>query len=157
MISDEESVHSDTDVDTNLDSSRLENLHWCGCHNCIIMPTLIESKCCKEFGSLLGDKLVSCITDNEYFEDICLKRHILESAHIQNQRYLGKFKDSKTISNKSYRFSAYRQYTAWVHYYERLGRNNRLVIPSCVVKKIRDTFPSVDGSYIGFKDIYGII
>ena len=24
------------DTDTELDSSRLENLHWCGCQNCTI-------------------------------------------------------------------------------------------------------------------------
>ena len=38
-------VHSDDD---QLNSSRLENLHWCTCHHCIVMPTFIECKCCEE-------------------------------------------------------------------------------------------------------------
>ena len=33
-----------------------------------------------------------------------------------------------------------------------LGKGVRRVIPSCVVKRIREEFPSVDGNYTGFKD-----
>lgn len=50
------------------------------------------------------------------------------------------------------RFTAYRQYTAWVHYYEKLGKGKRLVIPACVVKKIRLMFPDPNDNYVGFKD-----
>ena len=39
-----------TDSDDNLDSSRLENLHWCTCKKCVIgvTMTLDECKCCRE-------------------------------------------------------------------------------------------------------------
>ena len=45
------------------DSSRLDNLHWCTCLHCTVMPTLVESKSCKEYSELLRDKLdgVNCI------------------------------------------------------------------------------------------------
>ena len=39
-----------SDDDNELDSSRLENLHWCKCKNhCEILSTLQECKCCQEF------------------------------------------------------------------------------------------------------------
>ena len=39
------------------------------------------------------------------------------------------------------RFTAYRQFSAWSHHYESLGKGNRVVIPSCVVGRIRGEFP----------------
>ena len=98
-----DSEDSDSDDENHLDSSRLENLHWCGCGKCQIMPTLIESKCCKEFAELLGDKIPGrgkCITENEHFPDACLKTHILEWAYIQNRRYHNKFTETASISNR---------------------------------------------------------
>ena len=47
---------------------------------------------------------------------------------------------------------AYHQYSAWSHHYESLGRGNRVVIPACVVKRIREEFPSQDGHYTGYKE-----
>ena len=88
---------------SDLDSSRLENLHWCSCLECSIMPTLTESKCCQEFKSLLGDKLsndIKCITQHPHFEDICLKRHILEASYIQHRRYKNNFNDIENMTNK---------------------------------------------------------
>ena len=33
---------SSSSDDDELNSSRLENLHWCTCHHCTFMPTFIE-------------------------------------------------------------------------------------------------------------------
>ena len=49
---------------------------------------------------------------------------------------------------RSFRHSADRQFTWWVHGH--LGKTIRRVIPSCAVKKIRGVFPSEDGSYTGY-------
>ena len=103
MILSDTSNHSESEEEgSDLDSSRLENLHSCTCTNCTIMPTLPESKCCKEFSQLLKEKLDSfnCITENQHFTDICLQKHILETAYIQNRRYNNKFADIKTVGNK---------------------------------------------------------
>ena len=40
-----------------LDSSRLENLHWCTCGQYCVMSSLIESKCCRECSISLEGKL----------------------------------------------------------------------------------------------------
>ena len=45
----------------------------------------------------------------------------------------------------TYRYIGYRQWTGWV--YGRLGRFCRRPIPSCIVKSIRSSFPSEDGTY----------
>ena len=51
--------------------------------------------------------------------------------------------------NKALRHAAYRQFTLWRYQY--LGANNRRVIPSCCVWKIRDKFPSLSQVYTGFR------
>ena len=57
---------SDNSEESDLDSSRLENLHWCSGFECGIALTMRiqEFKCCCECKRLLGDKLkdVKCIT-----------------------------------------------------------------------------------------------
>ena len=37
--------------ETDLNSSRQENLHWRKCLHCNVMPTFIESKCCTSVAS----------------------------------------------------------------------------------------------------------
>ena len=51
---------------------------------------------------------------------------------------------------RSSRYAAYRQFCWWVH--ARLGKGVRKIIPACVVSKIRETYPSKDGIYTGFKE-----
>ena len=51
------------------------------------------------------------------------------------------------------RLAAYRQFTWWT--YNRLGKGNRRVIPSCVVSAIRNEYPEESGNYTGFKDAEG--
>ena len=80
LLSDEANISTDSEGrGSDLNSSRLENMHWCTCAECSIMPTLPESKCCQEFKVLLEGKLsdeVTCITKHAHFADICLKKHI---------------------------------------------------------------------------------
>lgn len=48
----------------------------------------------------------------------------------------------------SFRYSAYTQFTWWVHGH--LGKTIHCVILAHAVKKIRSVFPSEDGSYTGY-------
>ena len=44
VLEEKSDVSTDDSNDSNeLDSSRCENLHWCTCTQCCIMPTLIEA------------------------------------------------------------------------------------------------------------------
>ncbi len=43
---------------------------------------------------------------------------------------------------------AYQQLTRWC--WQWLGRDIRVVLPSCAVTKIRSVFPSTTGEYTGF-------
>jgi len=57
--------------------------------------------------------------------------------------FISSFDDSPA----SYRKAAYRQYILWKE--GRLGRGNRVVVPSYVV---RTRYPVPDGQYLGFKE-----
>lgn len=50
------------------------------------------------------------------------------------------------------RLMAYRQFVCWVRRGQPLGRKKRITLPSCVVAKIRKTFPETNNEYEGFKD-----
>ena len=54
------------------------------------------------------------------------------------------------MPTKTYRYASYRQFTWWVD--NRIGKGVRRVIPSCVIKRIREENPSPDGLYVGYKD-----
>ena len=99
--SDDDIVSSDDSTD-DLDSSRLENLHWCTCGHCRIMPSLVESKCCRECANLLEDKLdnVKCVCEHEELETLCLNKIVLNTAFIQYRRYKNKYKLVKQMNNK---------------------------------------------------------
>lgn len=50
--------------------------------------------------------------------------------------------------NKANRHAAYRQFVLW--HYGRLGNRNRRAVPSCVVWRIRSTFPDPHDNYVGY-------
>ena len=50
---------------------------------------------------------------------------------------------------RRYRYTAYRQFTMWIH--GRIGRRNRRLLPACASKVIADSFPDAEGHYLGFK------
>lgn len=50
---------------------------------------------------------------------------------------------------RRFRYLAYRSFVSWCWGY--LGRSVRVVIPSCVVNRIRLQFPDPAGQYVGFR------
>lgn len=125
------------------------DINWCPCKMCSPMQSEAERKCCKDSCEIPDSKFDKhqCITESDGFREVCLLKNVLEAAlgawHI--------FKGEKSdLSNKSYRFIAYKQYIYWIH--GRLGRNIRIPIPSCAVNKIRKTFPAPNNIYIPYTE-----
>lgn len=98
-----EVITESSSSEDDLDSSRLENLHWCYCGCCDIglTTTLVECKCCKEF-NILSEKLenLSCITTHKDFGTLILTPSVLEISFIRHRHYQGNFKDFKDMNNK---------------------------------------------------------
>ena len=115
----------------------MSDLPWCQCRVCFPMETEQENVCCKKR---------QCITSYRTFNNICLNRDILEvcikaRCDIRAVEF--------NFSMESFRKAAYRQFALWK--YGKLGRGNRRVLPACVVRLIRQAYPSADGRYMGFR------
>ncbi|XP_063407908.1 P2X purinoceptor 7-like [Mytilus trossulus] len=135
------------DLSSNVD--RLVNTNWCDCGNCNSMTTADECVCCSDISAvsyLMQPDDLNCITEHEVFIANCLNRHVLQVSMYAYMEHIGPFDDNEPI-NEKYRFMAYRRFVQWI--WHRLGRHNRKILPACVVKKIRDSFPSEE--YCGFK------
>ena len=150
LLDHQSQTESDTiDFVIHSDSSASEDGQPCNCEHCAEMENEFEQVCCRANSALIGDKFNTekCIAQTIAFRDVCLNVNVLQAA-------LGTWRtftdNSLNISNKSYRFIAYRQYISWI--YGWLGKDVRRIIPACVVKLIRDTFPAKDGVYVPFAD-----
>uniref|UniRef100_A0A8C2IRS5 P2X purinoreceptor 7 intracellular domain-containing protein n=1 Tax=Cyprinus carpio TaxID=7962 RepID=A0A8C2IRS5_CYPCA len=123
-------------------SAGLPGMPWCTCQNCRDMPTDRERKCCRQTPN-------NCISNLPLFRDYCLDGGFLRihRQYREDVTALGRAREPGSES-REFRYAAYRHYIYWQH--GSLGVGNRLVIPSCCVCKIRDTFPDPQGQYTGF-------
>ena len=110
---------------------------WCKCNICQMMPHEIENKRCS---------LRKCVTTHSRFAKLCLYPDVLQVA-IRNRGDIRNDRDDN--STRSFRKAAYRQYI--LDRYGYLGKGNRKVCPSCVVKAVRSQYPSQTGVYMGFR------
>ncbi|CAM4555623.1 unnamed protein product [Leuciscus chuanchicus] len=65
-----------------------------------------------------------------------------------------------TLTVDQYRLVAYRLVLEWMLKGERLGRRSRRDLPACVVRAIRNSYPSPLGDYVGFReaeDAFGLL
>ena len=110
---------------------------WCKCRECIIMPQDIENKCC-------GQR--RCVTSSARFAKLCIDPDVLQLC-IRNRADIRNDRDDN--STRAFRKAAYRQFI--LDRYGHLGKGNRKVCPSCVVKTIRRHYPSHTGVYMGYR------
>ena len=118
-------------------SSSGTSLPWCKCGICQVMPQEIENKCC-------GQR--RCVTNHTRFQKLCLDPDVLQLA-IRNRGDIRN--DREDNSTQPFRKASYRQYV--LDRYGYLGKGNRKVCPLCVVKVIREHYPSQTGVYMGFR------
>ena len=110
---------------------------FCKCGFCVLMPTSVENKFCEQ--------RVLCRSKTQVFANVCVDRQNVETA-IKN--IADAFVATARFDNKALRHGSYRQYIMWQMGH--LGKNKRVVIPSCCVWAIRRAYPSPDGFYRGF-------
>jgi hypothetical protein len=77
---------------------------------------------------------------------------VLETSYISFLRYKRhRRRAPDVLTNRQSRFMAYRQFFCWVRKGQPLVKKYRVTLPVCVLKTIREEFPSSDGNYEGFK------
>lgn len=148
----------DNSVTVNYEG-RLNNSNWCTCGNCKDMLSDIECLCCNELPNLekIREQEGKCITLHHSFSKLILDKEILNITRhnliLKTKSYINKKKLGKHYpENKTWRFICYKQYTSWVNSWIAMGKGNRVVLPSCVVSKIRKEYPEPNGIYVGFKN-----
>ncbi|XP_064639803.1 uncharacterized protein LOC135501815 [Lineus longissimus] len=149
---DEEMAGDDGAGAALVDHTVVEN--WCTCGSCQVLPTRGECVCCRQVAEF-GEKMegLECFTRHEDFANACLNRTVLEIAWLQYRQQYGKQAYDGPLFKKL-RHVAYRQVVRWTYGY--LGKDIRVVIPSCVVCNIRAVFPAPgleeNAYYQGFVD-----
>ena len=120
----------------------------CACENCQIMERAVSCVCCQEIDQV-QNKLIEavssgeceeqpkCITQHPGFHPVCINRWILQTAWYQ---YKQQYKDPYDgAEDKRFRHIAYRQLARWC--WGILGKEIRVVLPSCAVMCIRNFYP----------------
>jgi len=127
-------------------AERIGNLVWCSCSQCSIEKREIDCLCCHEVSAVSEEQFdgKQCITFTDEFKTICLNKTVLKNVLVGMHETRGDHIEKET-SNRSYRYAAYKQFVWWV--FQRLGKGNRRVLPSCVIWKIRNCFEEEDGVY----------
>ena len=63
------------------DDSRVGNVSWCSCGNCVPMSTHVESLCCAEVPAIqhrVPDPVGTCVTEHKDFVAVCTNRAVLD-------------------------------------------------------------------------------
>ena len=143
-------LSSDDKDDAN---RRSGNKEWSQCGTCKKEIREIDCLCCQKVAAISDDKFESqkCITLSQQFKTLCLEKLVLKNLLVGLHETRGDLleKDGK-LSNRSLCFAAHKQFIWWI--FERSGKNNRRVIPSCVVWTIRKLYPEANGQYVRFNE-----
>ncbi|XP_077529113.1 P2X purinoceptor 7-like [Haemaphysalis longicornis] len=119
---------------------RRQSTDWCQCGHCTVLANFEEREClcCRELGHVVTAlSPAGCIMEHADFRTVCLNTAVLRVAYFELRARGYPMSDD---IHKRYRYTAYRQFVRWLWGW--LGEGNRLVLPSCVVAKIRHTFPT---------------
>uniref|UniRef100_A0A1X7T1Y1 P2X purinoreceptor 7 intracellular domain-containing protein n=1 Tax=Amphimedon queenslandica TaxID=400682 RepID=A0A1X7T1Y1_AMPQE len=114
------------------------------------MPSRRECLCCRDIQAIMSkinevnDTQVKCITEHPGFSAVCLNVWVLQTAYAQYRQQYGNYNASM---HERHRYTAYRQLVRWCWGW--LGREVRVILPSCAVSIIR-TFPS--SAYTGYSN-----
>ncbi|XP_040265171.1 kelch repeat and BTB domain-containing protein 4 isoform X2 [Bufo bufo] len=127
---------------------RLQNTNWCQCGQCTIMSEVEECVCCHELPATERFfQTDPCVTQHEDFSRFVTSREILiPLLQFATKMTAAQFECKE---HRHLRVAGYRKFTNLVYGF--LGKARRVSVPTCVIKKIRQTYPEPDGHYTGFK------
>ncbi|XP_063060538.1 nanor [Engraulis encrasicolus] len=126
---------------------------WCRCGNCGAMPTEHESLCCQEVPEVtrrmeqVEGTQPQCVIDHPGFYATSLNVYVLQAMYNIYRADHGPVR-LRGIEHR-YRYLAYRMFVSWCWGF--LGRHIRVVVPSCVVLRVRREFPDSQQQYMGFR------
>lgn len=94
-------------------------------------------------------------TVSTFFFVHLLKYKFTKFLNTKNQHIViifhRKLSNFSSLCFSRYRYCAYRCFVSWCWGY--LGRKVRVVLPCCVVLRIRQEFPDDEGKYVGFRPV----
>nr|XP_021331263.1 P2X purinoceptor 7-like [Danio rerio] len=116
------------------------------------MPTEVENICCKETQKVVQRMMQvpdppTCMVQHPGFEPNCLNMYTLQNINNIYRADYGPLRHRNV--EERFRYLSYRSFVSWCWGW--LGREVRVVIPSCVVRRIRQEFPNAAGQYVGFR------
>ncbi|XP_056435161.1 P2X purinoceptor 7-like [Gadus chalcogrammus] len=144
----------DSEAPEEVDTQRLQQdvSEWCRCGKCATMPTEVENICCMKIPQVTRrlrevEQQQTCMVDHPGLEPVCLNVYSIQNARQIYRADYGPL-NLRRIHNR-YRYPSYRSFVSWC--WGLLGRSIRVVLPACVVLRIRSEFPAEEGHNVGFK------
>ncbi|XP_016303932.1 P2X purinoceptor 7-like [Sinocyclocheilus anshuiensis] len=116
------------------------------------MPTEAENICCLEIPQVTRrlrevEEQLTCMVDHPGLYPVYLNVYSLQNA---GQIYRADYGPLRLRGiHHRYRYLSYRSFVSWC--WGLLGCRIRVIIPACVVLRIRSEFPDEEGHYVGFK------
>ena len=126
------------------DNVRVGNLDQCKCGNCLVRKREIDCLWYFEVHALnskFDTENISCIIQTKEFEMLCTSEIVLKNVLIGLHETRGSHLED-TFSNRSLRYTAYKQSIWWV--FKHLGKGNKGFIHSCALWKTREYFPELN-------------
>ena len=71
--------NQDQEQGEDVAETRIGNINWCACGQCMPMPTLDESRCCTETSAFAGriQPGQTCLSTSERYRAVCLDEDVL--------------------------------------------------------------------------------
>lgn len=131
-------------------STKEKLVNQCKCGRCGDMATQREQICCHDHDINVRRQPHLCITEHPMFQEVIIHPLAQELAWLSYKDQYGRDAFISEDENQWRRHIAYRQCARWT--WEKLGRSVRRVLPSCMVIKIRELYPSQENEYRHFQD-----
>lgn len=143
------STHNSNTASENTDLNINE---WCRCEECAAVHSKDQHNyCCNESDAITDVRQeMSCITKTTRFMEVVENKDILKLLRYTyakgNSKYL-----ERNLDNRQYRHLCYKFFVFLINCHSSVNMT-RYILPSCVIKRIRELYPEFKNTYTGFKE-----